>query len=91
MSQLASFDADEYPRFWFVIDLAIGREHGVPLLAPPPGDVSADRSPNRVAGALLDALACWDERVAGGEDRGRGPRRPRSISITEPPRRASRA
>ena len=36
MERRLSYDAGEEPRFWFLLDLAIAREHGIALAGPPP-------------------------------------------------------
>jgi hypothetical protein len=43
-------------RFWFVIDVAIGRERGRPLLGPPPGEVLPVPPRALLVEALNDAL-----------------------------------
>jgi hypothetical protein len=55
-----ALDADEDPRFWFVIDLAIGRAHGVPLAGPAPADVLPDVLRPDALAALADALSWFD-------------------------------
>ena len=39
MPQHVAYDPSEDPRFWFVIDVAIGREAGRALAGPPPAEV----------------------------------------------------
>ena len=38
MERHVALDASEEPRHWFVLDAAIGREHGRALAGPPPSD-----------------------------------------------------
>jgi hypothetical protein len=57
-------DPADQPRFWFVIDIAIGREHGIPLAGPPPGEVLPEIPRELALAALTDALA-WFERNEG--------------------------
>jgi ketosteroid isomerase-like protein/predicted nucleotidyltransferase len=64
LSRHVSFDPVEEPRFWFVIDVAIGREHGVALAGPPAGSVFP-KLPRRL---IIDALAAaldWYESSSG--------------------------
>jgi hypothetical protein len=55
----ASFDADQDPRFWFVLDLAIGREHGRALRGPEPAELLEPPPPARVAEHALLAIQWW--------------------------------
>ena len=50
---------------WFVIDLAIGRDHAVPLLGPPLADVVTPIPRPRLLDALRRSLAWHDENDAG--------------------------
>lgn len=59
MEQHESFEPQGDPRFWFVIDLAIGREHGRTLYGPAPASVIPPMSRHDVASALQEALAFW--------------------------------
>jgi hypothetical protein len=59
MQQHASLDPREDPAFWFVIDLAIGREHGRPLFGPAPTEVLPPFSRQQVAASLQEALRFW--------------------------------
>ena len=47
---------DPNERFWFVIDLAIGREHGRPLAGPAPADVFPQPPPDLILASLRQAL-----------------------------------
>jgi hypothetical protein len=60
MQQHASQDPRGDPAFWFVIDLAIGREHGRPLFGPAPAEVIPAFSRQLIASSLLDALRFWN-------------------------------
>ena len=55
----ASFAADDDPRFWFVLDLAIGREHGRALCGPAPAELLAEPPRARVAEHALQAIQWW--------------------------------
>ena len=57
MDRHVSFDPDGDPRFWFVIDLAIGREHGQPLTGPPASNVFPALPRPLIAASLREALA----------------------------------
>ena len=55
------------PRFWFVLDLALAREHGLALLGPPPADVLAPVAREDVLAAQAEAIA-WYARHEPGRD-----------------------
>ena len=57
MAQHAAYDPSEDPRFWFVIDVAIGREAGRALAGPPPADVFPELPAPLVLASLQQALA----------------------------------
>lgn len=57
MDRHVAYSADDDPRFWFVLDVAIGREHGRPLAGPAPGEVFPRLADPLVLQALRDALA----------------------------------
>jgi hypothetical protein len=59
MRQHASQDPREDPAFWFVIDLAIGREHGRPLFGPAPAEVIPPFPRQLIASSLREALRFW--------------------------------
>ena len=48
------------PPFWFVIDIAIGRQRGVPLSGPPPAEVFPDLPRQLVVESLARALDWYD-------------------------------
>jgi hypothetical protein len=52
----ASFDPSEEPAFWFVLDLAIARDHAAVLLGPPPTDVFGPVPRSWVIEALVESL-----------------------------------
>ncbi|HWT22918.1 MAG TPA: nucleotidyltransferase domain-containing protein, partial [Solirubrobacteraceae bacterium] len=56
MERHVAYDAGEDPRFWFVLDVAIGREAGRPLAGPPPAEVFPRLPRTLVVAALRDAL-----------------------------------
>ena len=57
MEQHAGFDPDAEPRFWFVLDLAIAREHARPLAGPPPAELLPPLPRPLVIEALQESLA----------------------------------
>ena len=57
-----SFDADDDPRFWFTVDVSIGRQHGVALHGPPAASVFPELPVRLVADALADALDWYESR-----------------------------
>jgi hypothetical protein len=59
-----ALDPGDDPRFWFVIDVAIGRQHGVALAGPPPASVLPEL-PRRLVVDSLAAALDWYE--SGGE------------------------
>jgi hypothetical protein len=62
MDHHEGYDPDAEPGFWFVLDLAIAREHAKPLFGPHPRDLVGDLD---VRPALRESLAWW--RDYGGE------------------------
>jgi hypothetical protein len=56
MSRHVAFSPEEDPRFWFVLDVAIGREVGRPLAGPPAAEVFPDLPRALVLVALGEAL-----------------------------------
>jgi hypothetical protein len=66
MHQHAGFDPAVEPRFWFILDVAIAREHGRPLIGAPPGDLLPTLPRPLVLSALRDALAWWQLHDAAG-------------------------
>jgi hypothetical protein len=57
MTQHVSYDASEDPRFWFVLDVAIGRDAGRTLAGPPPAEVFPELPPSLIIESLQQALA----------------------------------
>lgn len=57
MARRVSLSGDEDPRFWFVLDVAIGREHGRPLAGPAPAEVFPLLPRALIVAALREALA----------------------------------
>ena len=56
MEHQLSFDAAADPRFWFVIDLSIARQHALTLAGPAPADAFPPLPDALVRAALGDAL-----------------------------------
>ena len=52
-------DPDAEPAFWFVLDLALVREHGLALVGPPPADVLAPVARDDVVAAQAEAIAWY--------------------------------
>jgi hypothetical protein len=59
MDRHVSFAPDEDPRFWFVLDVAIGRALGRALLGPPPAELFPVLPDPLVRSAALDSLDWW--------------------------------
>jgi len=59
MERRVSYDAAEEPRFWFVLDLAIAREHAIALAGPPSRDVIPELPRETVVEALEQALTWY--------------------------------
>ena len=59
--ELVSFDPQNDPSFWFVLDRAIAWEHAIPLLGRPWADVFAPVEQDAVLQALRESLE-WHER-----------------------------
>jgi len=59
MSHHAGYDPRAEPRFWFVLDAAIAREHARPLAGAHPRDVIPELPGKLVLASLRDALAWW--------------------------------
>jgi predicted nucleotidyltransferase len=57
MTRHVSYDASEDPRFWFVLDVAIGRQAGRTLVGPPPAEVFPELPPSLIIDSLQQALA----------------------------------
>lgn len=58
---------EEEARFWFVVDVAIGREHGVPLVGPPPRELLPALPRWRVLAALRESIG-WALEHAPSDD-----------------------
>jgi hypothetical protein len=59
MDHHAGYEPDAEPRFWFVLDVAIAREHAHPLTGPHPRDVLPELPRQLVLQAIRDSLAWW--------------------------------
>jgi hypothetical protein len=59
MARHVAFDPGEDPRFWFVLDVSIARQAGVPLAGRPPAEVLPDLPRTLVLAAAHDALEWW--------------------------------
>jgi tRNA-Thr(GGU) m(6)t(6)A37 methyltransferase TsaA len=59
MDQHAGYDPDAEPRFWFVLDVAIAREHARPLAGQPPREVLPALPRDLIAAALREAHVFW--------------------------------
>ena len=59
MERRVSYDAGEEPRFWFVLDLAIAREHAIALAGPPSREVMPELPRETVVEALEQALTWY--------------------------------
>jgi hypothetical protein len=59
MAQHEAYDAGEDPRFWFVLDVAIGREAGRALAGPPPAEVFPELPAPLLRDSLRQALAWY--------------------------------
>ena len=57
MAQHVAYEPSEDPRFWFVLDVAIGREAGLALAGPPSAEVFPELPAALVRDALQQALA----------------------------------
>ena len=66
MERRLSYDAGEEPRFWFLLDLAIAREHGIALAGPPAREVLPEFPRELVLEALREALT-WYAADGGDE------------------------
>lgn len=59
MDHQVSFDPAENPRFWFTLDVAIGRTLGRALLGPSAADLFPELPDDLVRGAARDSLDWW--------------------------------
>lgn len=66
MDSHVAYAAEHDPRFWFVLDVAIGREHARTLAGPAASEVFAPLPRPLVVGALRDALAWHRDQDAIG-------------------------
>ncbi len=66
MAERLAYDASDEPRFWFVLDVAIGREAGRALAGPPPTEVFPELPEPLVRASLQQALRWFAENDAGG-------------------------
>jgi hypothetical protein len=57
MAQHVAYDPSEDPRFWFVLDVAIGREAGLALAGPPSAEVFPELPAALIRDSLRQALA----------------------------------
>jgi hypothetical protein len=57
MTHHVTYDPTDEPRFWFILDVAIGREAGRPLAGPPPAEVFPELPVPLVLDSLQQALA----------------------------------
>lgn len=60
MAHHAGYAPDDEPRFWFVLDVAIGREHGRSLKGPAAGEVFPVLPRALISQALREALT-WQQ------------------------------
>ncbi len=68
MEHRASFDPSEDPRFWFVLDVVIGRAAGRALAGPPPAEVFPELSTALVRASLRQALSWFATNDPRGGD-----------------------
>jgi hypothetical protein len=66
MDRHVAYDASEDPRFWFTLDVAIGRELGRPLAGPAAADVFPPPPRPLVLAALREAIAWFRNNDATG-------------------------
>jgi hypothetical protein len=66
MEQHAGYEPNLEPRFWFVIDIAIAREHARPLSGRAPGELLPALPRTLVLSSLRDALGWWREHDGAG-------------------------
>jgi Domain of unknown function (DUF4111)/Nucleotidyltransferase domain len=60
MAHHVAFDPADDPRFWFVLDVAIGRERGAPLAGPRPSEVFPELPRRLIVDALAGALDWYE-------------------------------
>lgn len=56
MGQVVNLDDEGQPRFWFVLDRAIARRHGVTIFGPPAGEVFADVSRSVLLEVMVESM-----------------------------------
>jgi hypothetical protein len=66
MAQHVACDPREDPRFWFVLDVAIGREAGRALTGPPAAEVFPELPAPLVSASLRHALAWFSSNDSRG-------------------------
>ena len=66
MAQHVAYDPREDPRFWFVLDVAIGREAGRALTGPPAAEVFPELPAPLVSASLRHALAWFSSNDSRG-------------------------
>jgi hypothetical protein len=59
MRQHAGYDPTTEPRFWFILDVAIAREHAQPLTGAPPSELLPQLPRELLVTAHRDALRWW--------------------------------
>jgi Aminoglycoside adenylyltransferase, C-terminal domain len=59
MAQHAGYEPDAEPRFWFILDVAIGREHARSLTGAAPAELLPELPRALIVSGLRDALAWW--------------------------------
>lgn len=67
MERHVALEPSADPRFWFIVDLSIGRQHGVPLAGPPATTVFPELPCPLVVAALLEALDWYESAGLGAE------------------------
>ncbi|MDA0182110.1 hypothetical protein OJ997_17525 [Solirubrobacter phytolaccae] len=61
MDHHEGYRPDAEPRFWFTLDVAIARQHAVPLAGPHPRELLPDLPRELVVARLHDSLAWWGD------------------------------
>ena len=68
MDQHVAYDPGDDPRFWFVLDVAIGRDAGRALAGPPPAEVFPELPAALILASLRESLAWFAANdTAGGQ------------------------
>ena len=68
MAHHVAYDPSDDPRFWFVLDVAIGRTAGRALAGPPPADVFPELPAPLVVASLHEALTWFATNDPRGAD-----------------------